>query len=200
MRVILLRAAVLVVVLITELPTGTSGQPLRGELDSLWDDLGTDDPVKAHQAITALVARAKEVVPFFQQRLGPVPQPSLGCLARLLIDLDSDSFQIREDATRELQRLGEAVEPQLRKALSERPSPEMRLRIKQLLESYKADRQHPSPERLRQLRAVEVLEQIADSTARQLLAVWAQGAPAAPLTRHAKGALERLGALSSPPE
>jgi hypothetical protein len=49
-----------------------------------------------------------------------------------------------------------------------------------------------SPETLRQLRAVQALEHIGSSEARQVLAVLARGAPEARLTHEANAALTRL--------
>jgi hypothetical protein len=49
-----------------------------------------------------------------------------------------------------------------------------------------------SPERLREIRAVEALEQIGTPGVRRVLAKLAHGAPAAPLTREAQAAIERL--------
>jgi RNA polymerase sigma factor (sigma-70 family) len=54
-------------------------------------------------------------------------------LARLLADLDSTSFAAREEATRELERLGEAAETALRESLKGRPSAEVRKRAEVLL-------------------------------------------------------------------
>ena len=48
------------------------------------------------------------------------------------------------------------------------------------------------PERLREWRALEVLEQIGTPEARAVLKALAEGAPAARLTQGAKVALERL--------
>ena len=50
-----------------------------------------------------------------------------------------------------------------------------------------------SGERLRIVRAIEVLEHTASPDARQLLTTLAAGAPAALQTREAKAALQRLG-------
>jgi WD40 repeat protein len=54
-------------------------------------------------------------------------------LARLLAGLNSNSFAAREEATRELERLGEAAETALREALKGRPSAEVRRRAEALL-------------------------------------------------------------------
>jgi hypothetical protein len=50
-----------------------------------------------------------------------------------------------------------------------------------------------SPELLRSLRALQVLEAIGDEGARRVLARLAKGASASPLTREARVALDRLG-------
>src|SRR5262249_587351 len=65
-------------------------------------------------------------------------------LAQLLKNFDSDKFAVREEASRELEKQGEAVHPQLRKALEERKlSPEARRRAERLLggASGKPDRE-----------------------------------------------------------
>jgi hypothetical protein len=48
-------------------------------------------------------------------------------------ELDADSFEIREAATRELERLGALVKPLLRESLKTSPTPEVRRRIDGLL-------------------------------------------------------------------
>jgi hypothetical protein len=54
-----------------------------------------------------------------------------------------------------------------------------------------------TPDALRQLRAIQVLEQIGSPEARQILVALAQGAPAAPATRDAAAALARLDRRAS---
>ena len=56
----------------------------------------------------------------------------------------------------------------------------------------KLDRQIPPPEQLRPLRAVEALEQMGASAAREVLEALARGAPEAQITREAKATLARL--------
>lgn len=52
---------------------------------------------------------------------------------RLLADLDNDRFGVRERASAELAKLGRAVEPELRQALKETASAEVRARLRRLL-------------------------------------------------------------------
>jgi hypothetical protein len=167
------------------------------ELTPLWTDLGSDDPVMVQRTIAALVARPRETVPFAQRHLKPVPRLCPRQLTRLIVDLDSDQWEARERSTRQLESLGESVEPHLRKVLAETSSLEVRWRIRMLLNKFRNGRLHPPPDRLRQDHAIEVLERIGDASARQFLALLAEGEPAAPLTLEAKCALERLAALTA---
>jgi proline dehydrogenase len=74
---------------------------------------------------------------------------------------------------------------------------EARRRIKALLERLRTERFNPSPERLRVVRVVEVLERIGDAESRRILSALARGAPEAQLTTEAKTALERLDQTST---
>jgi hypothetical protein len=57
--------------------------------------------------------------------------------AKWIADLDDDSFPTRQAATRELEKLGLAVKPLLRKTLKAGPSVEVRRRIDALLAKFK---------------------------------------------------------------
>jgi hypothetical protein len=167
------------------------------ELDALWADLAARDPVVAQQAISGFVVRGEEAVAFLAKRLRPVSRPQPEYLARLMADLDSNEFRVRERASRELERLGQLAESALRQALAGRPSPEARRRIERVLETHKSERLHPPAQQLRLARAVEVLEQIGSRSARGVLETCAQGTSEAVLTRDAKGALDRLARKST---
>ncbi|MFO0842599.1 MAG: hypothetical protein U0797_09420 [Gemmataceae bacterium] len=71
------------------------------------------------------------------------------------------------------------------------PSLEARKRLERLLAAVDADVHTPSPERIRALRAVELLERIGTPAARRALAELAGGAPGARLTREAKATRDR---------
>ena len=182
----------LATVLLAGVGLGVRGAaPPPDPLERPWVELGTDDPIKADQAMAHLVARPAQTVPFLRRRLRPVTVDTQR-VARWLAQLDSDRYATREQASRALESLSEAVEPLLRQALAGQPSLEARRRIERLLKQVRGERLSPSPPRRRAVLAIEVLERIGDTAARQVLATLARGAPAAALTVDAKGALERL--------
>jgi hypothetical protein len=111
---------------------------------------------------------------------------------RLIVDLSSDQFAVRAQASEELEKLGEAATAACRKALANEPSPELRRRLEMLLEKQEQERKLPSPPRLRMLRALEALELAGTSGSRQLLQKLADGASEAYMTQEAKAAVERL--------
>jgi hypothetical protein len=123
-----------------------------------------------------------------KERLRPAAASDSKKIARLITDLDQNAFTARESATKQLSELGELAEPALRVALNDKPSAEKRRRLEDLLKRLDASN---SPELLRGLRAVEVLESFGTPEARQVLQTLAEGAAEARLTREAKAALER---------
>jgi hypothetical protein len=161
------------------------------EVEALWANLLSDDAPKAYRAIRALVAAPGEAVPFLGQHLRPEPKPDPKQLARLIADLDAEQFTNREKAARELERLGRHAKPALRQALAGKPSPEARRRLEGILE--KGEEAGLSPEELRGVRAVEVLEYIGTTAARDVLdRLGREGADTSLLGQDARAALERL--------
>jgi WD40 repeat protein len=160
------------------------------ELDALWDDLASADAAKAFRAIGLLSSVPAQSVPLLHERLGPVAAPDPEKVAKLIADLDSAQFTVREKATKELEALDELAGPFLRKALEGDPPPELRKRARELLDRIEAG--GFSPEGLRAWRALEVLERIGTPESRRVLQTLAKGVPEARQTRGAKEALERL--------
>ncbi|HTU93815.1 MAG TPA: WD40 repeat domain-containing protein [Gemmataceae bacterium] len=168
--------------------------PRRGplsqkELDELWSTLAGADAAKAYQAILTLEAVPDQAVPLLAERLR-LSSNNDKQITRLLALLDSDDFAQRERATKELQEIGWLAEPALHKALEDKPSLEMRRRVKALLDGIR--KQPLPPAMLRMLRGMEVLEHIGTPEARKVMASLAAGTPQARLTREAKAALQRL--------
>jgi WD40 repeat protein len=163
------------------------------EAQGLWAKLAADDAVGAYRAVWKLAAAPRSVLPQLRKQLQPVPAVDADRLRRLLAELDHDSFEVRSQATRELERLGEAAEDAMRKALAGQPSAEARRRLEALVEKRDVARKSaPRSEELRTLRAMEVLEYSDDVEARRLLEALAQGAPQARLTQDARASLRRL--------
>jgi WD40 repeat protein len=163
------------------------------EVEGFWTDLAGLDAAQAFGALQALAAVPAQAVQFLKERLQPITvSVDKKRLARLIADLDSDKFATRQEASAGLEKLGELAESALIRALQGGPSLEARRRIEQVLERLAEQRGRvPTPERLRTLRAVEVLEQIDTPEARRVLEALARGTPEVWLTREAKGALER---------
>src|SRR5262249_49797424 len=67
-------------------------------------DLSGADARRAYQAAAILVADPEQAVPFLQGRLKPVAPVDAPRLARLIADLDSSQFAVRQKATEELEK------------------------------------------------------------------------------------------------
>src|SRR5262249_54566466 len=156
-----------------------------GALETLWNDLGSNDAPRAYRAVQALARVPEQALPLLEGRLSKAaPAATPARIDQLIADLDHDDFTARENASRELEQLGRAAEAALRAAAAGTSSAEVRRRAEALLERLKAG--PTSPDALRGPRAVEVLGLVNNAEARKLLEALAQGAPAAPLTAEAK--------------
>jgi WD40 repeat protein len=162
-----------------------------GDLDRLWSDLRGDAP-RALQAIRTLAARPEQAVPFLAGRLPVVAPVPAEHFTKLIADLDDQRFAIRQKAGDELEGLGERAGPALRAALKDKPPLEVTRRIEQLL--AKLEDVGLSLERVRQLRAIEVLERAGDAAAVVVLDKLSRGGAGVRETEEAKAALARLKA------
>jgi hypothetical protein len=155
--------------------------------EGLWIDLADSDAAKAYRAVQGLLG-AKETVSLLNKHLRPAEAADPARRKRLVAELDSDDFVVREKATKDLVALGDRAESILREA-APKASAESRRRIQGILMQIDPA---CSADLIRNLRAVEVLEWLGTSEARQLLTILAGGDPEARQTREAKAALERL--------
>jgi WD40 repeat protein len=167
-------------------------EPLTpADADGLWTKLAGDDAGAAFAALADLAAAPDRAVTLVRRELKPVSAaPTDDQLDRTFADLGSEQFTIRDQASRRLVEFGESAVPGVRKRLAQAETLELRRRAQKFLDRF--DPPTPSPDRLRQLRAVELLEGIATPAARDVLSELAKGAAEAPLSREATAALERL--------
>jgi hypothetical protein len=113
------------------------GSPPKGaisqkEFEALWQDLLGGDAAKSYRALHRLASVPEQTVPYLKERSARVDPKRL---EGLLADLDSDRFETRETAGRELDKVLEQAERALRKASEEHPSTEVRRRAERLLEA-----------------------------------------------------------------
>jgi RNA polymerase sigma factor (sigma-70 family) len=167
-----------------------SGVPAAEELQGWVEDLNSPEAVRAYRAIRELTGVPDEAVELLQERLKPVPPIDPKRVQKLLEELDSDKFSLRQRAAHELNELGDAIAADLRAALEKSPSAEVRRQVEDLLRKCHADDDGSFPGRIR---GVAVLETINSPAARRVLEALAAGAPSAKLTLEAKAALVRSG-------
>jgi WD40 repeat protein len=171
---------------VTPPPDGLSER----DLARCWEALAGKDAAAAYLALCRLGAAPRQAIPFLAQHLPPAPARDVARIRRLIADLDSDDFTVRQAANRELEQLGLLAEPELRQALKEVVSAEVRRRVAALLAFPSVG--DVQPDFLRPMRAIQTLERIGSVEARRVLEAVAAGEPLADLTREAREALKRL--------
>jgi WD40 repeat protein len=168
--------------------------PLKpGDLDEMWQDLEKPNARKGEEILRKMTARPTESLPFLKEQLKPVVglKADPVKISKMIDDLDSPRYAVREAAMRDLEKLGgharEAVAQALKKA---NLTPEVRERLEKLTE--KINKPDSGAEWIRALRGVELLERIGNADAIAQLKELAAGGDAPP-TRVARESLGRLG-------
>jgi hypothetical protein len=173
-----------------------AAQPQLRPPERMWADLADEDAKRAYAVIGELAAQPREAVAFLRTRLRPAAAPDAERVARLLADLESDQFAVRQKASEELEALGDGAEKALRQALAKKTPGDLRRRLQDLLDKLEGI---PAPAALRMGRALEVLERIGTPEAVSLIGELSGGNPEARLTRGAAAALQRLSARGRTP-
>src|SRR5262249_55675948 len=112
------------------------------QLTDLWNKLADQSTTEAYRAVRQLVASPRQAVPFLRTQLPTcqVPEkvsveaPDPQRVQQLIVDLDDEAFAVRQQASEELDKLGESALPELLRALDQKPPLEVRHRIARLLE------------------------------------------------------------------
>jgi RNA polymerase sigma factor (sigma-70 family) len=169
-------------------------RPPRGaasvSLEQAWKDLAARDAAQSFKSEGRLLAAPADTVKLFSEKIKTAEAPDPKRMQRWLADLGSSEFAVREAASNALHGLDRQVVPYLEEALKSAASAEVRGRVKKLLEQLQGT--EITPEQLRQMRAVMVLEQIGDGESKSLLGRWAEGPVGSLLTIEAVSALHRL--------
>jgi hypothetical protein len=161
------------------------------DAEALWRDLADRDAAVAYRAMRRLAVDRAWGLPLLRQRLARVRLDYDPAAIRRWIDqLDSDRFAEREQATAELRRVSDRGEADLRTALANAPSPEVRSRLAAILETL--DNPADRPEMLRLGRCLEILEWDGSDEACQLIRDLAKQTPQSRLAVEADQSLKRL--------
>jgi hypothetical protein len=173
-------------VLIWELSAPAKGQPA-----DWWNDLASDDAATAYAAIWQLADSTDDVAMLILRKyLRPVTDADSATVSRLIADLDSDQFRLRDRAMIELANLGHVARRALQIAMTKKPSAEATSRLEQLL--AKMIGPPSSGESLRTWRALAILEAKGTTAAKDFLHELAAGNSDAWLTHEAKASLRRI--------
>ncbi|MCI0378936.1 MAG: WD40 repeat domain-containing protein [Gemmataceae bacterium] len=154
----------------------------------LWEALGDGDAARGFQTIRQLVRNADQAVALLREHLRPVAAVDEKLVRQQLRELDSENFNVRNAAFLELKKVAGQVEALLEEEHKQNTSLETRRRLESLLAEARA----PTPNRLRFLRGVEILELIGGDAATHILDTLANGAPAAGDTQEAMDARDRI--------
>jgi hypothetical protein len=159
------------------------------QFKTLWGELSDKDALKGVQACAVLYS-AKKVVPFIKDNLKAdklkLPQADEKTITKLIADLDSDSFETREQAEAELAKLGSGAAAAIEKAMKTAKSAEQKMRLSHLLEKSKHQ-----PALMQARRAIEVLVALRTDEAKELLEKLSKGDDKEWLTQAAQKGLER---------
>ena len=151
-----------------KLPKRPENVQLSAErLEQLWQDLQASDPRRAYAAIGLLVQSPGPAVELLRKKAPLARADEQQKYKQWIDELDNDSFQVRENATKELTRAAERAEAALRQAPARSLSPEALGRVTHLLEGLPGAAPHPST--LAAVRSLELLEIINTPEARNCI-------------------------------
>jgi WD40 repeat protein len=173
-------------------PVPPRAEPFSAEeKKALWEALGATDAGVAYRAMWGLSAAPAQAVALLKESLQPEPGLDAVRIARLIRDLGSNRFAVREKASAALRKYGRVVEPALRAAVTKSDlSLELRRRVETILRQMKGALLTPGQVRTR--RALTVLEWLGTSEARQVLETLSRGGEGLLMTHDARAALARL--------
>ena len=171
-------------------PTPAAKPLTEKELSKNWTVLSGQDAAGALEALSRLIDDPARSVPFAKKQLAKAQPFAEETIEKLIANLDADVFNQREEASKNLAKLGWTAEPAMQKALAKTSSAEVKVRLERLLANL--------PEEKFDLitvfaaRVTELLERVGTSEAHDLLTELAKGPPSARLTQEAGDSIKRL--------
>lgn len=159
-------------------------------LESVWEDLAKREAAVSFRSEGRFLATPADAVKLCSEKVKPVEALDTKRIQRLLAELGSNEFAVREEASKAILGLNEQTVPYLDATLKSTESAEVRVRVEKILDQRRGAAR--TSEQLRLIRGVMVLELIGDGESKNLLRKWAGGPAGAQLTLEASLALKRL--------
>ena len=107
--------------------------PANKPFPAAWNALAEPDATAAFQAQGTFLAEPAKAIAWIAERIKPAVIPDPKRLPKLMADLDSPEFTVRDQATKELRELGDRAAEVLREAAEKSESLEVRRRARTLL-------------------------------------------------------------------
>lgn len=170
--------------------TGQAAPLTENDLPALWTRLREGDAEQACGVMARLMSNPSISAPFLKRHLLQRKNIETARLRTWIAHLDAESFEQREKASKELAKHLAAAEPLLQECLANKPSLEVRRRIEALL--ARLDSQPLSPETIRDLRALEVLEYFGRAALEDVSRQLAEGNHDPHIVTAARSACQRL--------
>ena len=135
-------------------------------------------------------AAPKQAVALVAKKIAPVSKEAKTQMDKWIVTFDDDSFITRDEAMEKVQSMAHQFTPLLKKKLSAAQPGELRNRLTFVMDTMKEEKL-PSF-MVTQQRAIDLLESMATTEARDLLRSLSAGADGAWQTTTARAALDRL--------
>ena len=165
----------------------------QAALQNGWSTMASEEPKKAHEVVWQMIGSPKESIAFINTP-GQLYLVDPARIDQLFKDLNSDKFDARSKATKELERYGRWMEGRLQKALEKPDTLEVELRLRRMLEKLNVPGSLSlAQERMRIRRCMLILEQIGTPQAGEILQSLASGAPEPELQQEAHASMIRMG-------
>ena len=137
------------------------------EIAAAYETLAAGTDAEADSRIWKLAGGGDKTIAFLAAHLGKPKDFDREKVRRLIVQLDDETFTVREEAQRELAGFGPEIEATLSET-AQTSSAEVRARVRRLVERFHHDPPR-DPETLRQYRGLDVLDRIATPAAVDLL-------------------------------
>lgn len=166
--------------------------PANLTLQDIWLRLGAANFNESNKAVRRIVLGPDQWLrPLSEMIAKQVGTETMGAIDELIADLDAPDFKTREKATLQLIKIRVQADSQIRTVLESASSPEVRARLRRVLNQKLVRPPRDIVKERRWMRLIFALEQIDSDESRKLLKRIADGHENIDLSRSARASFER---------